>query len=345
ACAGRGRPCDGVPRHRARGHAAGGRVLPPRRHPPVRAQTVAGGRARAGVRPRRRPGREARAVQTKGPVRSPSMRVVAPAAFSCPGSRAGPCSPVVGRDQSGEGVPEVEVRPAVARPRPGDLPVVAPPTAVVEAAAGIVAAVPGLVLPREPAVQLLVLAPQLRVTAAMVVVAVPLRVLALEAPVQLLVLAAGTVVLLAPALVVAIAPADGSAGMAPPAALAAVVIVPAAIIPAPPVPPPPVPALTRRVPPEHDRCAPGVPAVVVVRQTRAAAGDLRVGRGGAAEHQRARESEQQDTHELPPGRWIGRRAWRQPPCRVPESAEEVVVLRGVTTVPGGSSPVRCGRWR
>src|SRR5690606_36851453 len=304
ACAGRGRPCDGVPRHRARGHAAGGRVLPPRRHPPVRAQTVAGGRARAGVRPRRRPGREARAVQRKGPVRSPSTRVVAPARFSCPGSPAGRRSPVVGRDQSGEGVPEVGVRPAVARPRPGDLPVVAPPTAVVEAAAGVVAAVPGFVLPRQPAVQLLVLAAQLRVAAAVVVVAMPLRVLALESAVQLFVLAAGTVVIPAPALVVAVVPADGSAGMAPTAALAVVVIVPAAIIPAPPVPPSPVPALIRYVPPEDDRCAPGAPAVVVIRQARAAAGDLRVGRGCAAEHQRARESEQQDTHELPPGRWI-----------------------------------------
>src|SRR5690606_23202237 len=195
----------------------------------------------------------------------------------------------------------IGVGPAVARPRPGGLPVLAPLAAVVNAAAGVVAAVPGLVLPREPTVQLLVLAAELVVPAPVVVVAVPLGVLPLEAADQLVVLAARPVVLLAPPLVVAVGPADGSAGMAPPAARAMVVVVPTAIIPASPVPPTPIPALPRHVPSDHHRRVSAAPAVIVVRQAGAAAGDLRLGRGGAAQQQRARENEQHGTHELPPG--------------------------------------------
>src|SRR5690606_11192059 len=290
-----------VPRHGPRRHAPGGRVLPPRRHPPVRAAAAAGQGARPGVTRQRRPA--TRSVGANGEagatalVEGGSHR---PLALG-PAPRLRRRSPVGGRDQPGEGVPEIGVGPAVARPRPGGLPVLAPLAAVVNAAAGVVAAVPGLVLPREPTVQLLVLAAELVVPAPVVVVAVPLGVLPLEAADQLVVLAARPVVLLAPPLVVAVGPADGSAGMAPPAARAMVVVVPTAIIPASPVPPTPIPALPRHVPSDHHRRVSAAPAVIVVRQAGAAAGDLRLGRGGAAQQQRARENEQHGTHELPPG--------------------------------------------
>src|SRR5690606_36053525 len=106
------------------------------------------------------------------------------------------------------------------------------------------------------------------------------------------------------------------------AALAPVIIVPAASIPAPRIPPPPGPALARHIPSDDDGRVRSAPPIVVVGQAGAAAGDLRVGRGGAAEHERARENEQQSTHALPPGRWDCAAGWRQPACRVAEDAEK-----------------------